>query len=160
MLDATSIVLISFLIVFSIAFISLASFAFCRLLLCREKTREGRSSRGRSKCVRPRLSSPIYSISSDSGGGKKTQSFYGSPSPIPDQREYLDVSTVREPRESRRRDRLSPPVRDRGVSKGRISVLNECPFASAPPLGDPSQYSPVNEVFMYMPPQLRRTDRY
>ncbi|GMT31488.1 hypothetical protein PFISCL1PPCAC_22785, partial [Pristionchus fissidentatus] len=121
-LDATSTVLISFLIVFYIAFVSLASFAFCRLLLCREKTREGRSSKGSS--VRPRLSSPIYSISSDSGGGKKTQSFYGAPSPIPDQREYLDVSTVREPRESRRRDRLSPP-RDRSVSKGRISVLHE-----------------------------------
>ncbi|KAF8382957.1 hypothetical protein PRIPAC_72099 [Pristionchus pacificus] len=159
MLTATSIVMISCLIILSIAFCTLGTFAVCRVIFSggfRKKPSDGRN-KGRS--FRPRLSSPIYSISSDSGGGKKTQSFYGSPSPVPDQREYLDVSTARESR----RDTLSPPStrRDRSTSKGRISVLHECPFASAPPLhDDASQYSPVKEVFMDVPPQLRRPDRY
>ncbi|GMT05404.1 hypothetical protein PENTCL1PPCAC_27578 [Pristionchus entomophagus] len=154
MFDAASIVLISALIILAIAFATLCTFAVCRLILSgiEKKPSEARK-KGRS--FRPRLSSPIYSI--DSAGGKKTQSFYGSPSPVPDHREYLDVSTIRESR----RDQLSPPSTiDRSTSKGRISVLHECPFASAPPLDDPSQYSPVKETFMDVPPQLRPADRY
>ncbi|GMR30044.1 hypothetical protein PMAYCL1PPCAC_00239, partial [Pristionchus mayeri] len=169
-MDATSTVMISFLIILAFAFFSLGLFALCRLCCLlgsnEKKLKNNGRKMGRRLLIscdlsppgfRPRLSSPIYAITTDTGGGKKSRSFYGSHSPVPDQREYLDVSTVRESR----RATLSPSsTRERSTSRGRISVLHECPFASAPPLDDPSQYSPVKEVFMDVPPQLRRTDRY